>query len=228
LFERLINGLIYRGDPLRETDPYLLPRANNFVAGNLVAFSELFVFAHELAHVALGHLERDENHPAGFGSELGAVDTALADEFAADAEALECVRLCTEGLFSKIPDKAERFHTTYWAAELVFKGMELTEKAITLAKFGFEGLIRDDYHPPVKERRQALRRIVQSQFKGDNRVLKCPNWEVVVYPADWTNRIVDALWEGLKPKIKERRVSGTQVSPRWDSLTEDRIAPICA
>jgi hypothetical protein len=230
LFGRLISGLVYDANPFSKTEPYLLPRGASFVANNLLTYAELFVFAHELAHIALGHHEKsDSSHVEWIDSELLELNTEKSEEFAADAEALNCVlTIVNDNFFKKIPDPLERLTHTYWGIDLFFKALELTSNAITLAKFGYEAQIVDKAHPLAAQRRDALHEIVRTSFPGFNAKLGCPNWEVAVYPGDWIGYLVDAMWNELKPKIKSLHEQNTPVSHRWANLTEAHTARISA
>ena len=89
-----------------------------------MTFSELFVFAHELAHIAHGDLvgAKVERIP-GLGDEFDLLRPEQQQELNADAKALIClIKICDRSLGPYC------LNLVYWAAELFFMAVELATR----------------------------------------------------------------------------------------------------
>jgi hypothetical protein len=211
----LLTAHIYKGNPLADTKPYLLERQPNAVAGHLVSFSELFVFAHELAHIAHGDLvgARVERIP-GLADDFDVLRPEQQQELNADAKALiALIKICERSLGPYY------LSLVYCAAEMFFAAVELSSRSVTFLKFGEEREIHADTHPPISIRRANLRQVLQHHAPWPSATVPpFAEWEVAVSHADILVDLVDALWRDARRALDVARKTGHPISPRWDSL----------
>ena len=211
----LLTGHIYKGNPLADTEPYLLERQPHAVSGLLVTFSELFVFAHELAHIAHGDLvgAKVERIP-GLGDEFDLLRPEQQQELNADAKALIClIKICDRSLGPYC------LNLVYWAAELFFMAVELATRSVTFVKFGQEKEFHADTHPSISVRRSNLRHVLRHHATWQSIIAPpYPEWEVAVNHADILVDLLDALWRDARRALEVARATGQPISRRWESV----------
>jgi hypothetical protein len=217
MFINLVGGLIYKGNPLADTKPDLVQREANYIAAHLIFYGELFVFAHELAHEAHGdHEDAPLTEIPGVDIGCRQLNISAARELAADAGALRCLIETNGSLHGELAH-------AYWGAEMFLKAVELSEKAVTLAKFGYEARVLSDTHPCTGTRRQSLRDALKTHVPSKHAVLDCHVWELAAAYADAINDILDALWKDASQMILDLHRQGAPVSPKWEWLKEDQV-----
>lgn len=134
-----VSSVTVEDHPLR-VDRAPKARETGFLSMQLMNYSQMFIFAHEVAHQELGHLNSNNPQP----------DQYRADEYAADRFALEAVCEITR------QDKGS-WALGFWGCQFALISFELINRALTI----FDRRPPDapwisTYYPSVADRRAAL------------------------------------------------------------------------
>jgi uncharacterized protein DUF955 len=143
LFVNALGSYVISGTPTAAQNRIPKPTQNMALSMTLINQMRTFAMAHELAHIALGHLDRSTTDK----------NESWAREYQADALALfvltEAAR--TNGL---------SWGVVFWACELTLGCFDLLDRAIAWMQFGDQAGWISNTHPDSFSRSRRLREII--------------------------------------------------------------------
>jgi len=173
-----------------------VPPHNLFLCMMLLSTMEQFAMAHELSHIAQGHLNKEPSPK---------------DELLADTEAL--------GAMTTLSRQTSSWAFGFWACDLALVAFTLFYQ--TLALFALDGAPFewiDALYPSPVERRQVLQQMGASE--GPPAGVAAAS-ELI----GMSDALVERLWEiGGAAMLLDRR-QGVRHSPMWSKLTARTFAP---
>lgn len=188
--------------------PYSIAEPHARVAEILRDASELFVVAHEYAHVMEGHLRR--GLPAS--GHLAPTLLSLTDEALADGRAVLLAGHALERAGNGI----------YWGflgAELFLYANEILLKAIGILRTGnARGLTKDEsyQHASFDTRRRAVGTVLRDQVaKVARRANSAEAATSVNELLGMVRLVLDELWTHLQPMLLRAHRRGTRPSEAW-------------
>ncbi|MFH8591634.1 hypothetical protein [Streptomyces rimosus] len=199
-FADVVRAYLFEGEPSRAR-PYHAPHPIDVQAAILRDGLELFVLGHEYGHVLLDHLAESQSPrrvPGTADGELTEVTWKWKQEH--DADTLGWF-LCTKVMTEKY-DLA----FSHAGTELFFSACEVLERALSLLVEGrSEAHPASPTHPPIAERRDALRTLLRDERQGESAIIL----------GTAIQDIVDILWEPTAPHLLGLLKRGQQPDPRW-------------
>ena len=197
-FASSLLAYVTNGNSDLKREPIPKPPDNAFVPMQLVVQMERFVMAHELAHLALGHLDR--NAEAG-------------DEFEADA-------LGGQTLTELSLDEGGSWAMGFWGADLFFVALNFLYRTLGLITFGPVKLkwISVTHPDPLKRRSQLAARLRA----------ECPRTLSLTAAgqlASMSDAVFQRLWELATPQLIQAYQNGARPSPVWQNLVTHTFAP---
>jgi hypothetical protein len=148
-FVGTLGSYVVDGIPSGNTHPLRMPEHNPVTPMFLLSLMEQFAMAHELSHIALGHLARRPRNRI----------EAWEQEYEADAHAL---LVMTE----HAKDNGLGWGLAYWACDLTLTCFQVLDRGIALMAFDTMPSWASKSHPDAGSRRHRLREIVELAYKS--------------------------------------------------------------
>jgi hypothetical protein len=212
-FVNLLTGHISKGNPLADTRPYLLDHNTHLLAAHLIRSSELFVFAHELAHIVNGDLDSPGQKTSDLGADFDHLLPGHQKELKADERALLWL--------IEVSEKTTPLSLSldYWGVELFLSAVELSERAVTFLKYGEERQADTDSHPAPDIRRENLRLVMRRHVTQTHPSMPdFPESEYAINHAQILVDLVNALWSDARELLRAASVIGVPIAPRWNAI----------
>ncbi len=198
LFVESLLAYVVDGTPTATRRAIPRPADNRFAVEALLGQMKRFVMAHELAHIAGGHVNgrRDERQ-----------------EHDADASSLDFVTTRTlEDLGS--------WAIGFWACELVLIALNFLYRALGILAFGPRKLLWiDDTHPEPLRRRERLRAAWRDREAPPLGVAAARELSVM------TDALFQRLWDMTLPAVVTSYEQGARPSPMWQEMIDSRLIP---
>jgi hypothetical protein len=202
---QVLDAYLYSGSPTKAPQ-YFLDRATSFLGGNLMVAAERFVLGHEYGHLVNGDLGGQTTSACLVGPvEAVQIVQNHEKEFKADSVGLRLMLQAMQGYGSGLA-------LAYAGAEFFFTGVEILERALTLAKFGRAAHLAGDSHPPVAARVTAIRQQLAAMF-GESQSAAAVKFALQV---TW---LLNFLWESIAYKFSRFHSENRRLSPLWDAIT---------
>lgn len=185
--------------------PYFLGNPHAYLSSALLDGIELFIFGHELGHVAGGHLDTRQFASQQVGSaEVKRINPDWDLEFEADRIGCElAMRAMHE---AKVPDSLG-----YTGIDLFFSAMLLVDRVLSVLLHGeVVDAPESPTHPPTIMRRDALRGSMRERL-GDKEL------SVAVGFSSSTQVILDHAWRKIQPHFLALYERGTSPASFWHS-----------
>ena len=196
-----ISAYVLDGTPISNPTPIPSPEHNLFVASMMTTFMERFVMAHELAHLALGHLHRDPT---------------MEQEFEADARALVTLSALSRA-------SGLSWGMSMWACDLALSCLHILDHAISVVVFGgnkpgWKSPTHPDFYSRRLRLRNSLGTLVPDAPAEGLRTLR-----TLIAMSDAT---LQRLWEFCLAPLLMAYQAGKRPSPLWnDRIRECFRAP---
>jgi hypothetical protein len=197
-----LTAYVVRGHP-QMAEPYAIPHAMR-LADPLRHSMELFVVGHELAHVALGHLDGNAV-PRAVADTVQAdeVETSWQQEVAADSLA---VMMTIHAML----DDGHDLSMSFWGADLFFGCIDVVERAVYLLTNGVDpGQQTSKTHPPAAMRRELIRATLISAV-DDPDVAKGP-----LKLARIVELALGGVWQRSVPVLARMHADGIRPKRWW-------------
>jgi IrrE N-terminal-like domain len=205
-FLGLLGAYVIGGNPSDSPSPIPRPDHNLFVAMTLLNAMEKFVMAHELGHVALGHLQ----------NATATQKEAWEQEYEADEAG---ARLVCEQAHAELGHWAAAF----WACDLALTLLVLLYRAIGIMQFGGSKLgWIDTTHPDPLSRRTRLRDRAAAVAAN----LPDSGHAAIAELCGMSDAIVGSLWEQAGPLLLVFQLENKRPSPLWSDTIAACLAPI--
>jgi hypothetical protein len=202
-FREVVLAYLIKGRP-SAAPAYLPEEPYGTLAAILRQSMELFIMAHEYAHIISGHLSESKTAPIDVGGQHGdEVIRSWQQELEADAQGLE---LMVRAMQKRNHDLA----LSYWGADLFFSCIEVVEQGISIMRTGREseeGQLTDS-HPPVQLRREMLRELLKRSLPEEHAQAPIQLGMVL-------EQLIASLWSATKPLLGEYQRAGGKLSPIW-------------
>jgi hypothetical protein len=181
-------------------EPVPHPLHNLLMAAMLTGLMDRFVMAHELAHVALGHLSQRPSPD---------------QEYEADALGLAM-------LLRAARPSGGLWAVSFWACDLTLSCFHILNKAIGVLAFGAAKLRwASPTHPDDLSRRQNLRDSVAGLDPDRPRA----GLEAAAELCGMSDSLVQRLWEFVSPDLWFAHQKGERPSPLWSNRTDYYFQP---
>jgi hypothetical protein len=190
---RLVQAYVIDGNPRAAARPRV--RGAMLVASSVLRQIRLFIVAHELMHVALGHLEIS-------GDSISRADR-WEREFDADINGASLAASCFGGPPTVLG---------LWSCHLALIALDFVERAVTYLDSGSIDCPGTDTHPPSHERASALIRYQVNALSENGRSLDALHFAELV---DRSGALMEQAWSATKPAWDDLRSRGTRPSPLW-------------
>ena len=202
-----VCSYVIRGSPATNPLKLARPSVSSIVLGALIQEMELFVMAHELAHLAKGHLHQPAQD----------VKTAWLQEYEADEVALSL--LCTDAR-----DAGRSWEFSAWACDIALGLINLLSSSVATMAYGQPALRWiSPTHPAPLRRQQNLR----------NKMLRLGipglSWQGALTLGglqDLTQQLLNALWALFLPNLLDQYAKGVRPCSVWKERTTADFAQI--
>jgi hypothetical protein len=187
------------GEPSRAR-PYLPEVHYGRLADVLRRSMELFVMGHEYAHIILGHLSSAQSTETTL-SEAEMLEYSWVQEYQADmmGSSLMIRAMLRGGMDASM---------SYWGCDFFFSAIDVMDKAVSVLKGEEETAVKLGSHPPTKERREMLRRVLP-EIIGEKHANDALGLSRIL------EDVTDLLWQRTRPVIAEARSRGVRPAPWW-------------
>jgi hypothetical protein len=204
LFTGSLLGYVASGTPLADPIPHSAPDYNRWLCVTLNAQMLLFVLAHELAHVKLGHLRVKDSDR----------ETSWEQEYEADVAAATFViaRAGEQGLSPAVG---------YWGCDIALTCLHLLHRGIGVMEFGGMPVWTSATHPDVLSRRENLRALVSKLADGS---MPPAAVGAVKELCGMSDALFLRLWEMGVAVLLLSRSRGTRPSRLWAPFLSASIA----
>jgi hypothetical protein len=201
-FLDLIYSYIVLGDP-HKAEQYFIESPQREFASFFCEQMEMFILGHEIAHVVLGHLDKNEINSTKIGkNKTNTKHIDWAQETQADLYSIEFIINILE---------EEQSNSTYFffGADLFFNCIEVIENAVRILKSGNDEMISiNSKHPPTIVRwgilKQSFIETVSDDFVDSFKEL-----------SDSVRYIFQLLWENSRPRLIELYNKGERPLYDW-------------
>ncbi len=194
-FAGALNAYAIEGTPIANPSPLTPPRHNMFLSMILLGQMELFVMAHELAHIKMGHWQEQPS---------------VQHEYEADEAALALVgELAIESSGS--------WAVGFWACDLALTVFHFLYRAVALLKFGPRKLVWiSKTHPDPLSRRARLRDRASAISPNVPQVGRAAAGEL----CGMSDALLQRLWEFGSVVLLSSYQGGARSSPLWNDLVQ--------
>lgn len=186
--------------------PYLLATKHLRLVEVMRDSMEYFIFAHEFGHCAAGHLAgapRQQLHmTSGEGGEFGML---RPDSWEKELEA-DCLGLIL-GL-NVMQSQGFGPSLSYAGIELVFTGIDLMQRTLSILEHGEERERLLDTHPPALHRRDAIRQYTERLFDPQLR-------EAALGLSDTVTSCLEFYWAPTASVLRKMHADGVRPHARW-------------
>lgn len=179
-------------------------REQGFLSMHLFNFSQMFVFAHEIAHQELGHLESDDLGP----------ERVMADEYAADRFAVEAVCEVSKYDYGS-------WALGFWGCQLALLSFEMLHNTLKI----FDRRPSDApwlsmYYPTIGDRRRAIQRVAMDVADRDG-------MDAATNVTNLTCKVLNALQSHVDLELLAIRsiLKDVKVAPVWRSYIDENFGP---
>jgi len=199
--DEFLGAYIVAGHP-HAAQQYFLPQPFSYLAEIWLAGFELFIFGHELGHVAAGHLAALQAQLRNL--QPNALEVPHPDwrlEFEAD-EIGQMLAL------KAVSERNVDLGLSYCGVDLVFSAIELVDRAVSTLLYGeVRPAPETETHPPASRRREVTRHHL-SVF-GEEQA------NAAVELASLLQQVLEAMWDRLEPRFEARHKEGIRPVPSW-------------
>lgn len=197
-FVEILKAYVVHGNPARVPHAFFDP-SKMTAAMLLLRSMEMFILAHEYAHIFMGHLT-DEVPAAGSG--IDEVDWNWDQELEADEVGFSLMA-------RTLQDQGVPLPLCYWGTEAFFGSMAILEKCRSLLQGGPEdGERGSPTHPPMTARRDRLRKILPQLVTPDESAEALALGRGI-------QATLDVLWQASLPQWRAMHAGGVKPSPLW-------------
>ncbi|WP_280333077.1 hypothetical protein [Nocardia wallacei] len=189
---------------LRGVLPPPLSASHLLLSEMLIAAVDCFVVGHEYAHAVMEHLDNAEVPEAEIHTYL------WNQEMDADLLGAGLAMVAIE----------QHDYATGFAGICIFFGMlDVIERTVSLLQTGLEDSRPFGTHPPASLRRQFLCESLPKLAGGDPRVAE--QLKMALEVADSFTRVIDLLWNRIKPIVVDLHAQGIPAAHKWRTATKN-------
>ena len=155
---------------------------------------------HEYAHIILGHLSTAQSTETKL-SEAEMLEYSWGQEYEADlmGSSLMMRVMARDGMDASL---------SYWGCDFFFSAIDVMDKAVSVLNGEEETAMKLGSHPPTKERREMLRRVLP-EIIGEKHANDALGLSRIL------EDVTDLLWQRTRPVIASARSRGVRPAPWW-------------
>lgn len=200
-FSRILLAYLFLGNPI-EGGFFTIQGREADMAGRIEQSMKLFAMGHEYGHILDAHTAPNDSVTFSLGSRSWRLARrSLTQEYDADRHGL---RLMVEAMKTPFSDNV----LSLAGADVLLCCIGIVERALSIAKNGYEAERESGTHPPIGRRRDNLRMIIQSEYADSQTAFAM----MIMF-----EMILNTLFEGVKPLLFKYHREKKPLAPRWTS-----------